>query len=471
MLMRRPLCLALLATLAAAGCSSTPRELHEADAAPATRGAVVDSKTAPAPAKSRDEEKREAASNSPVELQKREPPSPKKVPAPVQGRKQDGLETIVVTGSRINRADVETASPVGMMESMPQPSLAQSPPAGPMEPANRENYASHADNPVTRTAESPVSTYSIEVDTGSYTNVRHMLGEGRLPPADAVRAEEFINYFDYGYTPPQNRDIPFAVTTELAPAPWNEKRTLLLVGIQGIRVEQKDIPAANLVFLIDTSGSMESADKIGLLKASFKEMVPRLRAQDRVSIVVYAGSAGLVLPPTPGDQHEAITAALDKLQAGGSTNGGAGIELAYATAQKAFIPHGVNRVILATDGDFNVGTVNTEALKTLVADKRKSGVALTTLGFGEGNYNDEMAEQLADIGNGNHYYVDTLKEGRRVLQDSMSATLMTIAKDVKIQIEFNPSVVEENRLVGYEDRVLRREDIKNDKLDAGVFGV
>ena len=468
MLMRRPLCLALLATLAAAGCSSTTREPREADTTPATRGAVVDAKTEAAAPKDRDEEKRDVVEATVAH--KAMAPPPPKMPAPQNGRKQDGLETIVVAGSRINRVDVETASPVVMLESPPRPSLAQSPPAGPMEPGNRENYAKHADNPVTRTAETPVSTFSIDVDTGSYTNVRHMLTEGRLPPADSVRAEEFINYFDYGYTPPQNRDIPFAVTTELAPAPWNEKRTLLLVGIQGFRVEQKDIPPANLVFLIDTSGSMESADKIELLKASFKEMVPRLRAQDRVSIVVYAGSAGLVLPPTPGDQHEVITAALDKLQAGGSTNGGAGIELAYATAQKAFIQHGVNRVILATDGDFNVGTVNTEALKTLIADKRKSGVALTTLGFGEGNYNDEMAEQLADIGNGNHYYVDTLKEGRRVLQDSMSATLMTIAKDVKIQIEFNPSVVEEYRLVGYEDRVLRREDFNNDKIDAGEIG-
>lgn len=350
------------------------------------------------------------------------------------------------------------------------PATLAAPPIPPYEAANRENYADHDDNPVQRTIETPVSTFSIDVDTGSYANVRHMLVQGRLPPADAVRAEEFINYFDYDYAPPRSIDPPFSVTVEAGPAPWNAQRQLLLVGIQGYRVDPAEIPASNLVFLIDTSGSMQSPDKIDLLKSSFKAMVSRLRAQDRVSIVVYAGSAGLVLPPTSGSEHDKIIAALDQLQAGGSTNGGAGIELAYATAKQAFIQGGVNRVLLATDGDFNVGTTDMEALKTLIIDRRKSGVALTTLGFGEGNYNDALAEQLADVGNGNHYYIDTPSEGRKVLVDSLSATLLTIAKDVKIQIEFNPSQVAEYRLIGYENRLLRREDFNNDQIDAGEIG-
>lgn len=359
---------------------------------------------------------------------------------------------------------------LGEVKHTAMPITLASPPLPPYETANRENYADHADNPVQRVIETPVSTFSIDVDTGSYTNVRHMLVEGRLPPSDAVRAEEFLNYFDYSYVPPHSVDPPFSVTTEFAPAPWNAQHQLMLIGIQGYRVNLAEIPASNLVFLIDTSGSMQSPDKIDLLKTSFKAMVSRLREKDRVSIVVYAGSAGLVLPPTPGSQHKKIIAALDQLQAGGSTNGGAGIELAYATAKQAFVPNGVNRILLATDGDFNVGTTDMEALKTLVADKRKSGIALTTLGFGEGNYNDAMAEQLADVGNGNHYYIDTPAEGRKVLIDSISATLLTIAKDVKIQVEFNPAQIAEYRLIGYENRMLRREDFNNDQVDAGEIG-
>ena len=335
---------------------------------------------------------------------------------------------------------------------------------------NTENYADHEDNAVMRVAEQPLSTFSIDVDTGSYTNVRRMLNDGQLPPRDAVRAEEFINYFDYAYAPPSSRKTPFAVHTEVAPAPWNPARQLMLVGIKGYEVDATEIPAANVVFLIDTSGSMDSPDKIGLLKQSFMAMVPKLRAQDRISIVVYAGSAGLVLPPTSGADHETILAAFDRLSAGGSTNGAAGIELAYQQAKRAFIDGGVNRVILATDGDFNVGTVDMEALKTMVAEQRRSGVSLTTLGFGQGNYNDELSEQLADIGNGNHAYIDTLNEGHKVLVEEMSSTLFTIAKDVKIQVEFNPAVVSEYRLIGYENRMLAREDFNNDAVDAGEIG-
>nr|WP_248842873.1 VWA domain-containing protein [Lysobacter antibioticus] len=336
--------------------------------------------------------------------------------------------------------------------------------------ADTEKYAEREDNPVHRTSEQPLSTFSIDVDTGSYANVRRMLSNGQRPPADAVRAEEFINYFDYGHAAPASLATPFRVSTELAPAPWNAQRQLLMIGIKGFDVPKKTLPPANLVFLIDTSGSMDSPDKLPLLKSSFSLLTKQLRAQDRISIVVYAGSAGLVLPPTPGDRQEEILAALDRLQAGGSTNGGDGIRLAYAMAKQAYVNNGVNRVILATDGDFNVGTVDNNALETLVADQRKSGIALTTLGFGQGNYNDELSEKLADVGDGNHAYIDTLQEARKVLVEEMGSTLMTIARDVKIQIEFNPAQVAEYRLIGYENRLLKREDFANDKVDAGDIG-
>jgi Ca-activated chloride channel homolog len=339
-----------------------------------------------------------------------------------------------------------------------------------VDPTNTEKYAERDDNPVHRASEQPVSTFSVDVDTGSYSNVRRMLRDGVRPPADAVRAEEFINYFSYQHPAPTDRSRPFRVTTELSPAPWNSKRQLLMIGIKGYDVPKATLPPANLVFLLDTSGSMDSPDKLPLLKQTLAQLVPQLREQDRVSIVVYAGSAGLVLPPTPGNRHQEIMAALERLEAGGSTNGGDGIRLAYAMARQTFIKGGVNRVILATDGDFNVGTVSQDALETLVADQRKSGVALTTLGFGQGNYNDALSERLADVGDGNHAYIDTLQEGRKVLVEEMQATLMTIARDVKIQIEFNPAVVSEYRLIGYENRLLNREDFANDKVDAGDIG-
>jgi Ca-activated chloride channel family protein len=338
------------------------------------------------------------------------------------------------------------------------------------QPANTEKYAERTDNPVQRTSEQPVSTFSVDVDTGSYSNVRRMLRDGVRPPADSVRAEEFINYFSYQHPAPTTRDVPFRVTTELTAAPWDSRRQLLMVGIKGYDVAKATLPPSNLVFLLDTSGSMESPDKLPLLKQAFAMLVPQLRAQDRVSIVVYAGSAGLVLPPTAGDRHEEILAALDQLQAGGSTNGGDGIQLAYAMARQSFIKNGVNRVILATDGDFNVGTVSQQALETLVGDQRKTGIALTTLGFGQGNYNDAMAERLADVGDGNHAYIDTPQEARKVLVEEMQATLLTIARDVKIQVEFNPAQVSEYRLIGYENRLLQREDFANDKVDAGDIG-
>jgi len=357
----------------------------------------------------------------------------------------------------------------------PPPALAVAPVAGyvmpqPAEVANTERYAEHDDNPVKRVAEAPVSTFSIDVDTGSYSNVRRMLRQGVRPPADAVRAEEMINYFTYNHPGPSSLATPFRVTTELAPTPWNGKRQLLMIGIKGYDVPKLELPPANLVFLIDTSGSMQSADKLPLLKQSFAQLVEQLRPQDHVSIVVYAGSAGLVLEPTSGADKDTILAALDNLSAGGSTNGGAGIQLAYATAKQAFVKGGVNRVILATDGDFNVGTTDQKALETLVGDQRRSGIALSTLGFGQGNYNDRMAERLADVGDGSHAYIDTLQEARKVLVREMQSTLLTIAKDVKIQIEFNPAQVAEYRLIGYENRMLNREDFANDKVDAGDIG-
>ncbi len=338
------------------------------------------------------------------------------------------------------------------------------------QPTNTEQYGHIDDNPVKRVTEHPVSTFSIDVDTGAYANVRRMLNQGQLPVKDAVRVEEMINYFSYDYARPQDTAQPFSVTTELAPAPWNRQSVLLRVGLKGYDIAAEKLPPANLVFLVDVSGSMLSADKLPLLQSSLGLLVQQLRAQDKVSLVVYAGHTGVVLPPTAGDQKATIRAALNTLTAGGSTNGGAGIRLAYAMAEQGYIKGGINRVLLATDGDFNVGTVSFEALKNLVEDKRKTGISLTTLGFGNGNYNDHLMEQLADAGNGNYAYIDTLNEANKVLVSEVSSTLQTIAKDVKIQIEFNPATVAEYRLIGYENRALNREDFNNDKVDAGDIG-
>lgn len=337
-------------------------------------------------------------------------------------------------------------------------------------PANTERYAEIDDNPVHRASEQPVSTFSVDVDTGSYSNVRRMLLDGVRPPANAVRTEEFINYFDYGHPAPQGDEAPFRVTTELAPAPWNAQRQLLMIGIKGHDIARAQLPPANLVLLVDTSGSMHSPDKLPLLKRALGMLVRQLRPIDTVAIVAYAGSAGLVLAPATGDRQGEILAALSQLEAGGSTNGGEGIRLAYALARQSFVEGGSNRVLLATDGDFNVGTIDQGALETLVSDQRASGIALTTLGFGRGNYNDALAERLADLGNGNHAYIDSALEARRVLVEAMGSTLATIASDVKVQVEFNPAVVAEYRLVGYENRVLRNEDFANDKVDAGEIG-
>jgi Ca-activated chloride channel family protein len=359
-----------------------------------------------------------------------------------------------------NRMDFYKARPVAELAQLHAPS----------EPVNRENYAHFTDNPLHLVADAPFSTFSIDVDTGAYSNMRRMLNAGNRPLKDAIRTEELINYFSYSYPRPKRRSTPFSITTEVGPSPWNPDTQLLHIGVQGYDVPRAQLPAANLVFLVDVSGSMQSPDKLELLKSALRLLVRELKADDRVSMVVYAGASGVVLEPTPGDQSATIGAALDGLTAGGSTNGGAGIRMAYALAQQAIIKDGINRVILATDGDFNVGTVDFEMLKQLVEDRRAHGIGLTTLGFGTGNYNDHLMEQLADAGNGNYAYIDTLSEARKALVDEMSSTLMTIAKDVKIQVEFNPAAVAEYRLIGYENRALAREDFSNDKVDAGEIG-
>ena len=340
----------------------------------------------------------------------------------------------------------------------------------PSEPINRENYAHFEDNGIKLVAQTPVSTFSIDVDTGSYSNVRRMLNNGHLPVDDAVRVEELINYFSYDYPVPRSDSRPFSITTEIGVTPWNPDTRILHIGIKGYDIDKPSLPASNLVFLVDVSGSMKSPDKLGLLKSALKLLSKQMRSEDRVSIVVYAGASGVVLEPVAGNETASIAQALDALTAGGRTNGAAGIRTAYQLAEQAFIKDGINRVVLATDGDFNVGTVNFEALKDLVEEKRQSGIALTTLGFGTGNYNDHLMEQLADAGNGNYAYIDTLNEAQKVLVDEMSSTLNTIAKDVKIQVEFNPAVVAEYRLIGYENRALNREDFNNDKVDAGEIG-
>ena len=336
---------------------------------------------------------------------------------------------------------------------------------------DRENYLNFDENSVKLVAEDPVSTFSIDVDTAAYSNIRRMImREGRLPPHNAVKVEEMINYFSYNYELPADETPPFSVSVELAPAPWNKKHQLLLVGLKGFEPARDHRPAANLVFLVDVSGSMQSVDKLSLVKKSLRLLVNQMNDKDKIALVVYAGAAGLVLDSTAADSKATIMHAIDSLEAGGSTNGGAGIELAYSLAEQHFIEDGINRVIIASDGDMNVGIVDHETLKTLIEQKRQSGISLSTLGYGSGNYNYALMEQLADVGNGNAAYIDTLREAQKVLVEEMQSTLLTIAKDVKIQVEFNPAVVAEYRLLGYENRLLNREDFRNDKVDAGDIG-
>lgn len=334
---------------------------------------------------------------------------------------------------------------------------------------NTEQYNRIEDNQFVTVKNQPLSTFSIDVDTASYSNVRRFINEGQLPPKDAVRIEEMINYFTYDYPQP-NGDRPFTISTEISQTPWNPKHKLVQIGLQGKRIASENIPPSNLVFLIDVSGSMEEPNKLPLLQTSFRLLTNQLTAKDKVSIVVYAGNAGLVLPPTPGNEKQKIISAIYKLKAGGSTAGGEGIKLAYNIAKQNFLPSGNNRVILATDGDFNVGISSDGELVRLIEDYRNQGVFLTVLGFGMGNLKDAKMEQLADKGNGNYAYIDNLQEAKKVLITQMGGTIFTIAKDVKIQVEFNPTKVQAYRLIGYENRILQAEDFNNDKKDAGELG-
>jgi Ca-activated chloride channel homolog len=334
---------------------------------------------------------------------------------------------------------------------------------------NTEAYHRIDDNAFMAVADSPLSTFSVDVDTASYANVRRFLRQGQLPPKDAVRIEELINYFRFDYPAPES-DAPFAVSTSVAECPWKRDHKLVLVGLQARRIAEDQVPPRNLVFLLDVSGSMAPANKLPLLKEAMGLLLDQLTERDRVAIVVYAGASGLVLPPTPGDRKGEIRAALADLMAGGSTAGAAGIQLAYQVARESFIEGGVNRVILATDGDFNVGVSSEGELSRLIEAKRKTGVSLSVLGFGEGNLKDSTMEMLADKGNGNYSYVDTLQEARKVLVTEAGSTLITVAKDVKLQVEFNPATVSSYRLIGYENRVLADADFNDDAKDAGDIG-
>ncbi len=334
---------------------------------------------------------------------------------------------------------------------------------------NTEAYDRIEDNQFLQATQNPLSTFSIDVDTASYAVVRRFLQGGTLPPKDAVRIEEMLNYFSYDYPVP-SQEGPFSASVEVAQAPWALEHRLVRIGLKGQELGMEQRPSSNLVFLLDVSGSMQPANKLPLLKNAMRLLVDRLGEKDRVAIVVYAGASGLVLPSTSSDKKGEILAALENLRAGGSTNGGSGIRLAYQTAVSNFITGGVNRVILATDGDFNVGTTNQGDLTRLIEDNARSGVFLTVLGFGMGNYKDSTLEKLADMGNGNYAYIDTINEARKVLVDEINSTLVTIAKDVKIQVEFNPIQVSAYRLIGYENRLLRQEDFNDDTKDAGEIG-
>jgi Ca-activated chloride channel family protein len=334
---------------------------------------------------------------------------------------------------------------------------------------NTEEYDRIYENRFLLALHNPLSTFSIDVDTASYSNVRRFISSNQFPYKDAVRIEEMINYFSYDYPQPR-KDHPFSITTEISACPWNTSHRLIHIGLQGKTLESKTLPPSNLVFLLDVSGSMGQLNKLPLLQKAFRLLVNELGAKDRVSIVVYAGAAGLVLPSTAASQKDTIVAAIERLSAGGSTAGGAGIKLAYKVAQENFIPDGNNRIILATDGDFNVGVSSTSELVRMIEDYRKKGIFLTILGFGMGNYKDGRMEQLADKGNGNYFYIDNLMEAKKVFVNDMRGTLFTIAQDVKLQLEFNPAKVKAYRLIGYENRMLKKEDFADDTKDAGELG-
>ncbi|MCX6317316.1 MAG: VWA domain-containing protein [Bacteroidetes bacterium] len=389
--------------------------------------------------------------------EKNEKPPP---PPPVDQMQDMKLSVVTQEGT----AERQTAPMIVADEEVAPP-----PPTNENPAFNTEEYDAIVENKFLAATQNPLSTFSIDVDEAAYSNIRRYLENGSMPPPGAVRIEEMINYFDYSYPQPMGED-PFSVNTEISACPWNGAHQLVHVGLQGKEIPTASLPASNMVFLVDVSGSMSEPNKLPLVQASMKLLADQLRPKDKVSIVVYAGSAGLVLPPTSGSDKRTIKEAIDQLQAGGSTAGGEGILLAYKTARENFIKEGNNRIILATDGDFNVGVSSDDALVRLVEEQRKSGVFLSVLGYGMGNYKDSKMQQLADKGNGNHSYIDNLSEARKVLVNEFGSTLFTIAKDVKIQVEFNPAKVQAYRLVGYENRMLAKEDFNDDTKDAGELG-
>ena len=436
-------------TMIVAGCASRPSDLDEVVVTGQRIGDVAaNDVSAPSP--------------EPQALPAPPPAPPPALSAPVAGSTR---------GFKIARKEPSQTSPssqrarVGSLSAYERAWVA--PVIVPSDPGS-ERYDGNDISPVKLTASEPVSTFSVDVDTGAYANSRRFLSGGQMPPRDAVRSEELVNYFRYDYPLPTSREAPFSVTTDLAATPWNPATRLLRIGLRGYDLARNARPPANLVFLVDVSGSMSPQDRLPLVKTALAGLADRISPQDRVSIVVYAGASGLVLPATADKQQ--IRDALDRLSAGGSTAGGAGLQLAYQVARDNFIKGGVNRILLATDGDFNVGVTDTKALIEMVEKQRDGGITLTTLGFGVGNYNEAMMEQVADHANGNYAYIDSALEAEKVLGEQMSSTLFTIAKDVKIQVEFNPAQVAQYRLLGYENRALREEDFDNDRIDAGEIG-
>ncbi|WP_299321967.1 VWA domain-containing protein [Parasphingopyxis sp.] len=390
------------------------------------------------------------------------PPAPPPPPPPPPSQAADG--SIVVSGSRVASPNREQSMPVQAVGGIASHSVNRAA----VMPQNRERYDGEAVASIMAVADEPVSTFAVDVDTGSYANVRRFLNQGRVPPQAAVRTEEMVNYFRYDYARPADRTRPFSITTDMATTPWNENTRLLRIGLRGYDIERGERPAANLVFLVDVSGSMHSRNKLPLVQCSMAMMAEQLNPRDRVSIVTYAGSTKTIL--TGSNDRDEIIAALGRLRSGGSTAGAAGISLAYDAARANMIEGGINRIILATDGDFNVGTTNRDQLIEMVEREREAGISLTTLGYGTGNYNEAMMEQIANHGNGNYAYIDSAMEAHRALVQELSSTLFTIAADVKIQIEFNPMHVREYRLIGYENRLLAEEDFDNDTVDAGEIG-
>ncbi len=462
--MPRSALLAACSMLLLTDASPPPPPIAAAAAAPQDRGSPVRCH--------RDEERR-AEYYNPSPAMPAVVPAPAPVPPPPPPPQPVFAPTVADQGLVVTGIRQQLANSVAVKRSAVQAINTRSaPPAGYAAPygsaENTERYDGKEVAAIQQAAAQPVSTFSVDVDTGAYSNIRRMLGEHRAVPPEAVRTEEMINYFRYDYPRPDSETEPFSVTADVSQTPWNAGTRLMRIGLRGYDVATRGRPPANLVFLVDVSGSMDEPDKLPLVKQALSLLADRLTPQDRVSIVVYAGNAGVVLEPTSDAGY--VKAALACLDAGGSTAGGEGIEMAYKMARAHYLKGGINRIFLATDGDFNVGVSDNKALEEMVKKEREDGITLTTLGFGEGNYNEAMMERIADIGNGNYAYIDSPMEARKVLDDELSATLYTIAKDVKIQVEFNPAQVKQYRLIGYENRALAEEDFNNDAVDAGDIG-